>query len=64
MEITADHEARIRRATEDFIKAMEIRSATNVDIIRDARLNHIMRDNLETLIRRYPGTLPPSRFLT
>jgi len=57
MEITADHEARIRRATEDFIKAMEIRSATNVDIIRDARLIRITRDNLETLIRCYPRTV-------
>jgi len=41
MEITEDQEKLIRRATEDFIKAMDIRSATNVRVAR--RVTAILR---------------------
>ena len=41
MKITVEQEKQIRRATEDFIKAMEIRSATNVRVAR--RVTAILR---------------------
>jgi len=41
MQITEDQEKLIRRATEDFIKAMDIRSATNVRVAR--RVTAILR---------------------
>lgn len=41
MEITADHEDRLRRATEDFRKAMEIRNSMSVRVAR--RVTAILR---------------------
>lgn len=47
MEITAEQEARIRQATEDFRKAMEIRNAMSVRVAR--RVTAILRIGMVSL---------------
>ena len=47
MEITAEQEARIRLATEDFRKAMEIRNAMSVRVAR--RVTAILRIGMVSL---------------
>ncbi len=47
MEITAEHEARVRQATEDFRKAMEIRNAMSVRVAK--RVTAILRIGMVSL---------------